>query len=185
MNLYAICTKEPQRYVEFSLDGYSLYNEADVFNLVFAETRGRAKSLFVQENADFCDLEWTTPMSIRCVKHDVDHAEGVATYDEEYDLCYHGYGRVKEHPVHAYYVASTLPEISKDAASETDEWAPAEIVFTASGDDAIALWRLYNDFSENAPATARLVAENVERAEGWVADLEDELWTRVDNHVTR
>ena len=48
------------------------------FDLIFAETRGKARVMFCNQH----DLEFTEQMKTRLIKRDVDRGAGLAKYDD-------------------------------------------------------------------------------------------------------
>jgi len=60
------------------IDGVPRYERETICHLVFAPTRGRAKTLFLRkEGLDFLDIQ-----SVRLVARDVDREAMVAPYDD-------------------------------------------------------------------------------------------------------
>lgn len=81
MNIY-LCTLEHRTAVEY-IDGWARYEDVYELELVVAPTRGKARAIFVEH----VNLEFTDPMSIRKVKHDIlPHNLKVGVMGHEYDV---------------------------------------------------------------------------------------------------
>lgn len=79
MNAYQVVTTEDVRHheiVDRELGGPVYYEP--IGDLVFARSRGRARSLFCRHY----DLEFTWPLTIKCVAKSVDRDVGIAEYND-------------------------------------------------------------------------------------------------------
>lgn len=62
------------------------YPETETYHaveVVFAETRGKARAIFLNKYACY-DFEWTSPISIRLIEKNVSREAGIAKADDEY-----------------------------------------------------------------------------------------------------
>lgn len=62
----------------------------DIFAFVAAETRGRAKSIFVRHYSWFDSIEWITPMRMKCIDIETPFKEGLHESDAKEVADYYG-----------------------------------------------------------------------------------------------
>ena len=80
MNAY-LCIAEDVPVLQETIDSWGRYEDENLVELVFAESRGQAKSTFLQRHRmDY--VEFTDIDHVRLVGHDVDCTRGLASYSD-------------------------------------------------------------------------------------------------------
>lgn len=77
MNAYFLDAGDIEDYCEY-IAGYPRYEYVRVVDLIFAETRGKARAVFCKSN----ELEFTYPISIKIIEKNITREEGIAGNDD-------------------------------------------------------------------------------------------------------